>query len=78
MIKSEQSRRQFLRLAGTGMAASLMGVGTRADRVKHRQGRKNVVLKSEIRDLKLEVRDNLNWGWLRIPYENSNSKRPWR
>ncbi len=27
MIKSEQTRRQFLRAAGTGMAASLMGVG---------------------------------------------------
>lgn len=54
MIKSGQSRRQFLRAAGTGMAASLMGVGVSCGQSQPPAGKKQ--RRFEIRDPRFDIR----------------------
>jgi len=54
MIKSEQTRRQFLSAAGTGMAASLMGAGTSSRQSQRPAGKKQP--RFEIRNQRFEIR----------------------
>ncbi|MDH4238361.1 MAG: sugar phosphate isomerase/epimerase [Phycisphaerae bacterium] len=54
MMKSEQSRRQFLRAAGTGMAASMMGAGVSCGQSQPSAGEKQ--RRFEIRSPRFEIR----------------------
>ena len=59
MIKSEQSRRQFLRAAGTGIAASLMGVGASCGQSQTSAGKKQ--RRFEIRNQRFEIRRKIQF-----------------
>jgi sugar phosphate isomerase/epimerase len=59
MIKSEQSRRQFLRVAGTGMVASLMGVGASFGQSQTSAGKKQ--RRFEIRNQRFEIRRKIQF-----------------
>ena len=59
MIKSEQSRRQFLRAAGTGMAALLMGVGASCGQSQTSAGKKQ--RRFEIRNQRFEIRRKIQF-----------------
>ncbi len=59
MIKSEQSRRQFLRTAGTGMAASLMGVGASCGQSQTSAGKKE--RRFEIRNQRFEMKSKIQF-----------------
>ena len=54
MIKSEQTRRQFLRAAGTGMVASLVGAGISRGQSEKSAGKKQP--RFEIRNQRFEIR----------------------
>jgi sugar phosphate isomerase/epimerase len=59
MIKSKQSRRQFLRAAGTGMAASLMGVGASCGQSQTSAQKKQS--RFEIRNQRFEIRRKIQF-----------------
>ena len=59
MIKSEQTRRRFLKTIGTGMAASLMGVGVSCGQSQPAAGEKQ--RRFEIRNPRFEMRSKIQF-----------------
>ncbi len=59
MIKPEQSRRQFIQTVGTGMAASLMGVGASCGQSQTSAGKKQ--RRFEIRNQRFEIRRKIQF-----------------